>query len=125
MQSVNNEFAVGFDNMIKRGEANTPGENFNAAHDSVFDKLLSDYFLSKRGEYKDSNNLVNELATIFEDKTVRARKGTSMDHLHREKLANEINKEAEPVLAAENFRDMISLDVLTQRAMQKSKNGLS
>jgi len=31
----------------------------------VFDKLLADYFLSKRGEYKESNNLMKELSEIF------------------------------------------------------------
>ena len=91
----------------------------------MFYKLLSDYFLSKRGEYKESNKLLDQMAEIFESKSVTERKGTSTDHLIRAKIENEVGKQKDAVLAPETFRDMISLDVLTQRAVQDSKNGLS
>jgi len=65
------------------------------------------------------------MAEIFESPSVTERKGTSIDHLIREKISNEVNKQKDPIMAPETFRDMINLDVLTQRAMQNSKNGLS
>ncbi len=65
MQSINNANALGYNNIDKRQQAKSATENFEAAHESVFDKLLADYFLSKRGEYKESNNLMKELSEIF------------------------------------------------------------
>jgi hypothetical protein len=52
MLSVNNEHAVGFDNIQKRGAADTAQQNYEAAHETVFEKMMADYFLEKRGEYK-------------------------------------------------------------------------
>jgi hypothetical protein len=62
MQSVNNTNAIGYDKLLERGLSETAAENFNAAHESVFDKLLADYYLGKRGEYKESNKLLQELS---------------------------------------------------------------
>jgi len=66
LHGVNNEHAIGYENLFERAAANNPGENYQAAHESVFDKLLADYFLSKRGEYKELNNMAGELSKIFE-----------------------------------------------------------
>ena len=49
LADVNNETAIGYNNLEKR--AATDGnvlENRELAHDTVFDKLLAEYFLNKR-----------------------------------------------------------------------------
>lgn len=66
MQSVNNEHALGFDNLTERAQQSTATQNFETAHETVFDQLLADYFLGKRGEYKESNKLLKDLSQIFE-----------------------------------------------------------
>jgi hypothetical protein len=53
--------------MFERSKTNTAEENLKLAHENVFDKLLADYFLDKRGEYKESNKLLKQLSSIFED----------------------------------------------------------
>ena len=67
MTSINNANALGYDNMFERSKTNTAEENLKLAHENVFDKLLADYFLDKRGEYKESNKLLKQLSSIFED----------------------------------------------------------
>lgn len=59
MNDVNGLNSIGYDNLLERARAQTAEDQFNFAHDSVFDKLLTDYFLSKRGEHKESNKLLN------------------------------------------------------------------
>lgn len=54
--------------MFERAKSSTAEENLKSAHENVFDKLLADYFLDKRGEYKESNKLLKQLSEIFEDK---------------------------------------------------------
>jgi hypothetical protein len=49
----------------------------------VFDKLLAEYFLNKRGEYKESSKLLNQLAEIFENPQAKLLDGNAMDHLER------------------------------------------
>jgi hypothetical protein len=126
LQSLNNEHAIGYDNFEARAAASSPDGNFQAAHESVFDKLLADYFLTKRGEYKEMNSLANDLAKVFEHGHIaKASNGNAMDHLLATKQTQDIGKSSEPRLVGDSFRDLISLDVLTHRVLQKSKNGLS
>lgn len=126
LHGVNNEHAIGYENIFERSAANNPVENYQAAHESVFDKLLADYFLSKRGEYKEANNLAGELAKVFESKHMSDYKASnSMDHLLHTKYEQDAGKHAEPRISNENFRDMINLDVLTNRALNKSKSGMT
>ena len=126
LQNLNNEHAIGFDNFEARSAANSADGNFKAAHESVFDKLLSDYFLSKRGEYKEMNGLASDLAKVFEnDFIAKSSNGNAMDHLMATKLAQDLEKGSEPRLVGDTFRDLVNLDVLTHRVLQKSKNGLS
>ena len=72
---------MGYDNLVERAKAETAGQNFDIAHETVFDKLLADYFLDKRGEYKDSNKLLKDLSKIFEDKTAASFGLTGLPHL--------------------------------------------
>lgn len=64
---MNNLDALGYDRVFERAKVDTASGNFDTAHESVFEKLLGDYFLAKRGEYKESNKLFKELnLNVFE-----------------------------------------------------------
>lgn len=47
LEKVNNTEAIGFDKLQER--FNNIENNKEIAHDNVFDQLLADYFLKKRG----------------------------------------------------------------------------
>ena len=53
LNNLNNETAIGYNNLEERA-ANIERNN-DIAHQSVFDKMLADYFLTKRSDYKQSN----------------------------------------------------------------------
>jgi len=53
---------------------------------------MADYFLAKRGEYKDANSTIDELAKIFDHKSIHERKGSGMDHLKRQKMLQDLGK---------------------------------
>lgn len=53
LNHLNNEQAIGYQNLENR--AADIANNKDLAHETVFDKLLADYFLQKRGDYKKSN----------------------------------------------------------------------
>lgn len=50
---LNNEQAIGYRNLEAR--AADIGNNKDIAHETVFDKMLADYFLQKRTDTKNSN----------------------------------------------------------------------
>ena len=81
LQNINNQDAIGYDKLTERAKAESAEENFNLAHETVFDKLLADYFLGKRGEYKESNKLLKDLAEVFEDPTFSNSKLSPMEKL--------------------------------------------
>lgn len=68
---LNNENAVGYDRLEERAQAKGAEGNYTTAHESVFEKLIGEYFLNKRGEYKESNKLLNQLAEIFENPSAK------------------------------------------------------
>lgn len=113
LQNINNADAMGYDNMMKRTTSASATENFDAAHETVFDKLLADYFLGKRGEYKESNKLMKELADVFGG-TDFSDPASALDY---KKMKQDIEKVDMPCLEPENFRAMIELDNVTQRAI--------
>ena len=61
-QDFNNTEAIGYDNLMRKDGS------FDNSHADVLDKLLSDYYLSQRGDYADSNKLMGQLSQIFEKK---------------------------------------------------------
>lgn len=125
MDHLNNEHAIGFDHLLERARATNPEDLHKATHGGVFEKLLSDYFLQKRGEYKDANKMFTDLVKIFEDKNAAglAPIGSLENTLMRQNYGVETHQTA--TIAQTNFRDLINLDVITSRAMQRCKNGLS
>lgn len=68
MQDSNNTQALGFDNLKSRSGAIDDSRTFESSHESVFDKLLADYYLARRGENAESNKLMGQLTDIFEKK---------------------------------------------------------
>ena len=63
LNHLNNEDAIGYRNLEER--AADHDNNWNIAHETVFDKMLADYFLQKRGDYKKGNQLLTNLEEIF------------------------------------------------------------
>jgi hypothetical protein len=51
LDHLNNENGIGYNNLEGRADG-------DPAHDSPFDKMMAEYFLEKRTEYKDSNQLM-------------------------------------------------------------------
>jgi len=100
---------MGYDNLTKRTTAASATENFEAAHESVFDKLLADYFLGKRGEYKESNKLMKELAEVF-GSTDHTSAAAALDY---KKMQLDVDKVDDPCMEPENFRALIELDNVT------------
>lgn len=89
----------------------------------MFEKLLADYFLTKRGDYAESNKLARDLAAIFDDQdgfTTNENKS-----LQQRMLESEREKVDEPIIDPMKFRNLIELDSVTQRALQNNKTGLS
>lgn len=125
LQNVNNQDALGYDNLINRAKAESAQENFDLAHETVFEKLLADYFLGKRGEYKESNALLKDLSQIFEHPRLSNAKFSPMENLSLTKLTQEVYKTADGLIAHENFRNLVELDAAASRAIQQNKNGLS
>lgn len=108
---INNEFAIGYDNFEARGAAQTPQENYEAAHETVFEKMLAEYFLSKRGEYKETNKLIDDLAKVFESPKMTTLKGSSMDHLTQARGEIDIDQCSKPKIFGEDVRSFLNLDV--------------
>jgi len=59
---------MGYDNLTTKSGSPDDARSFESAHESVFDKLLADYYLSQRGEYAEANKLVTQLTDVFERK---------------------------------------------------------
>lgn len=113
LQNINNADAMGYDNLMKRTTAASASENFDAAHETVFDKLLADYFLGKRGEYKESNKLMKDLANVL-GSADHADPAAALDY---KKLQQNVEKVDEPCMEPENFRALMELDNVTSRAI--------
>lgn len=115
-----------------------------AQENNPLDKLLQDYFLQKRGQYKASNELLNTLNQQFGG----ASTAYGEDHKYKtgDKLANEnnnkypfggepnmafahlvqsIGKDLNPRIHPADYADMLNLDIATQQALNSGKSGLS
>ena len=110
MQGVNNTEAMGYDNLDKRDGT------FNNSHTQVFDKLLSDYYLSQRGDYAESNKVMEQLTTIFEDKMHKRKHVGSHgpeQNLNTYKHQQEIEKSNVPFMHPRAGKTIFELDMLT------------
>ncbi len=125
LQNLNSQDVLGYDNLINRAKAESAQENFDLTHETVFEKLLADYFLGKRGEYKESNALLKDLSLIFEHPRLSNAKFSPMENLSLTKLTQEVYKTADGLIAHENFRNLVELEVAASRAIRENKNSLS
>lgn len=97
-------------------------EQAELAQPTVADQLLADYFLGKKSEVAEANKLIYDLAEMFEKDV----KGTSsFDTVLRKHRMQNMGKEESRHFHFEAFKDMMDLDVLTSRTLQRNKNGLS
>lgn len=71
--------------------------------------------------------MFNDLVKIFEDQNAKNTDKAGIVHLENTFMKQNIELAAHKTatIAQTNFRDLINLDVITSRAMQRCKNGLS
>jgi len=112
---------LGYDRLVERAAAPSVAEAADIAHDHPLDKLLAEYFLSKRGENVEMNKMLKDLAKVFEDPS-NPGQPMNLDEILQKQRSG---KNVEPRLLAENMRAFMELDTITARALQKDKNGLS
>ena len=136
LHHLNNEEAIGYRNLEER--AGDIANNKDLAHETVFDKMLADYFLQKRGDYKKGNQLLTKLEAIFGDDTNPSAvklSGTKLDgkagarpadrtlgelYLHQTR-----DKHDRPELLPYNFPALMELDIAVNRQLHGGKGGLS
>jgi len=75
LHHLNNEDAIGYRNLEER--AADIANNKNLAHETVFDKMLADYFLEKRGDYKRGNKLMKDLEELLGSDSARSGKAAA------------------------------------------------
>jgi len=140
LHHLNNEDAIGYRNLEER--AADIANNKNLAHETVFDKMLADYFLQKRGDYKKGNQLLTDLERIFSSDSVRSG-GKAADYVNAEKqgkragdptgedtlgrlyLEQTMEKEDQPALEPYNFTALMDLDIAVNRQLHHGKGGIS
>lgn len=127
MQDVSNTQAIGFDNLAKKAGATDDSRSFESAHESVFDKMLADYYLSQRGEYAEANKLMSQLTEVFDKKQEKQeiRDTLTGRSLTAYKLEQDLEKEDHTFILPRHAKNIVDLDVLTHRAIQDGKSGLS
>lgn len=128
LNRINNEEAIGY-NRLKERAAN-PEENWATAHDNVFDQMLAEYFLQKRGDVKASNQMVQDFSNKFEtegknfnpyikNETGGAR--TLGEHYARMTW----NKDDQPELPEYNLEALMDLDTAVNKQLHNKRGFLS
>ena len=128
---MNNEDAIGFQKLEER--AADIENNKDIAHDSVFDQMLAEYFLQKRGDVRHGNKLINELEKQFQEmgygedhvsgiggKEI-ARDQTLGQHYNNLTIDRHDNASLEPY----NLPALLDLDLAVNRHFHKDIGGLS
>lgn len=65
LENINNEKAIGYNNLEAR--AADLENNTDLAHETVFDKMLAEFYMKNRGEYKQGNKMKADLEKHFEE----------------------------------------------------------
>jgi len=121
---LNNEDAIGYNNLEAR--AANIAQNKELAHETVFDQMLADYFLQKRGEIKKSNGLLKDLESVFGKEI-----GNDWGNADQEKTLGELylrqtwDKDDTPELLPYNLPALMDLDLAVNRHLTENKGGLS
>ena len=121
---LNNDQAIGYRNLEER--AKNQNENTNIAHESVFDEMLADYFLQKRGEYKKGNKLMSDLEKQFDSKIEQGHPlANGSNTLGYHYLSQAAYKDEAPELIPYNFPALLELDIAVNKRLHYNKGGLS
>ena len=137
LHHLNNEEAIGYQNLEERA-ANIENNN-DLAHESVFDKMMADFFLKSRGDYKKGNKLMGELEELFRQnlqgladgpassagKELEA-KGAGADGTLGELYQRQSGmKDDYLALPGYHFPALMDLDIAVNRQLHQGKGGLS
>lgn len=113
------------------------------AHETVFDKMLADYFLQKRADYKKSNKLLEDIESLFGTKEGKVHSYDELPAGHPAATAQEVqdelakntigihylrqtwNKEDRPTLMPYNLPALMQLDGAVNRQLHKNRSGFS
>lgn len=128
LNDLSNENAIGFNKLEERA-ANIE-ENNDIAHESVFDKMLADFFLHKRGDIKKGNKLITELEQILgaakTSKDDGSLSGEQGDHtLAYQYAVDAVTKEDHPRLQQYKFTELMHIDMALNRHLHDNKSALS
>jgi len=140
-QHLNNDQAIGYRNLEER--AANIDRNREMAHETVFDKMLADYFLQKRADYKKSNKLLEDIETLFATKEGRVHSYDDLvaghpvanaQELQVESAKNTIgahylrqtwNKQDKPSLLPYNLPALMELDKAVNRQLHNGRSAFS
>ena len=116
---------MGFDNIQQR--AAQPELNRELAHPTVFDKMIADYFLQKRGQYVATNELIDQLNAHFDSKGYEEghKYKTNDPHqvdqngfpfagksnMYQKYLQQQVGKEEIPRIKSQDYTEMMELDI--------------
>jgi len=113
------------------------------AHETVFDKMLADYFLQKRADHKKSNALLEDIEKLFGTKEGKVHSYDDLPAGHPVATAEELqggaaagtigshylrqtwNKEETPTLMPYNLPALMQLDVAVNRQLHNNRSGFS
>ena len=132
------ENALGYDNLIERLQ--DPDNSASLAQSNYFEKMLAEYYIDKRKDYKASKDMLNTLNTIFNVGNIynqSQRIGEDLD-VENAKISNPysyqglngysfmafVNKE-KPVLLPEDVSKLIELGDSTNHAMYGEIQGVA
>jgi hypothetical protein len=128
LDGFSNEEAIGFRN-IKERLAN-PDDNRDLAHESVFDKLLAEYYLQKRQDVKSGNSLLKQLEGEFSKASgrhpgVKTAEGNPEKTLGEHYLRQTSEKEDLPMLPSHNLPELMELDMSINRHLNENMGALA
>jgi hypothetical protein len=126
LNHLNSDKAIGYQNLLER--ARDPENEKEIAHTNVFDEMLADYFLQKRGDYKKSNKLMSDLETAFDaqiDPNTGHPSSTVGNTLGFHYMNQSVGKDEAIELIPYNFPALMDLDVAVNRQLHNNRGGFS
>lgn len=118
LNHLNNDQAIGYRNLEER--AKNVDSNKKVAHECVFDEMLADYFLQKRGDYKKGNKLMQDLEQIFDSNIENPNDrhplaGDGQNTLGFHYMRQTVGKDEAPELIPYNFPALLELDIAVNK----------
>ena len=99
----------------------------DVAHPEVFDKMLTDYFLTQRGEIKKGNQLLSNLEEHFKNQTNPMNADQQELHERLGALYNKncSDKSESPMMIPSSFPALLDLDIAINRRLYDNTSGFS